>query len=152
MSQITDFYKGTGTDNRGRSHADMIKFRDPELERGHDFIQWMFPLREPSRFNPNAPVLTDADVSEFLSSEPMRGRLGMSFDRMMSFYVIGDSNPWWAQPTDHNLLRMTRILTSTRILGLAPEADFLLERLEQIAADNPGRIPAKTLAFWLATK
>lgn len=152
MSKITDFYKGTGTDNRGRTHSDILKFSDADLERVHDFIQWLFPLREASRFNPNAPVLTDEDVQEFLGSEEMRAKLGTSFDRMMSFYQIGNDTPWWAYPYDHNLLRLTRILSSLRVLGCPAEADFLLKRLQEISSANPGRIPAHTLSFWLETK
>jgi hypothetical protein len=152
MSKITDFYKGAGTDNRGRLHSDILKFSDADLERVHDFIQWLFPLREPSKFNPKAPVLTDEDVAEFLASEEMRAKLGTSFDRMMSFYHIGDACPWWAHPYDHNLLRLTRILSSLRTLGCVGEADFLLGRLEAITAANPGRIPVHTLSFWRETK
>jgi hypothetical protein len=55
MSRLTDFYRGAGSDSEGRSLADLWNLSDDEMEDIHDFIQWMFPLREPSRFNPDAP-------------------------------------------------------------------------------------------------
>src|SRR5687767_9226697 len=42
MSRLTEFYRGAGTDNWGRSLAEIWAFSDDELEGIHDFIQWMF--------------------------------------------------------------------------------------------------------------
>ena len=59
---LIEFYRGIAPDSEGRTLADLWAFSDDEMEEVHDFIQWMFPLREPSRFNPDAPLLTDEDV------------------------------------------------------------------------------------------
>lgn len=168
MSKITEFYAGTGTDHAGRTLADIMAFDDVELERVHDFIQWMFPLREASRFNPNAPILTQQDVDEFLSSAKLQDNLLASLRKMCAFYglsldrnendtgwdmtLVADGKPWWASPHDHNLLRLTRILTSTRVLGLKGMSSMLLMHLEQIARSYPGSIPGSTIKFWKATK
>jgi hypothetical protein len=57
MSQLTEFYQGTGLDTEGRTLAQIWAFSDEAMEDDHDFIQWLFPLREPSRFNPDAPPI-----------------------------------------------------------------------------------------------
>ena len=85
MSQLLDFYRGEGTDAEGRSLHELWSWSNDELEQVHDFIQWMFPLREPSRFNPDAPLLTAADVAAFRSDAFLRSRLTKSFQRILVF-------------------------------------------------------------------
>ena len=85
MSRLTEFYRGQPPDNRGRTLADLWAFSDDRMEAVHDFIQWMFPLREPSQFNPEAPLLTDADVAEFRADPAMPRALRRSFERFLAF-------------------------------------------------------------------
>src|SRR5262245_5587601 len=65
VSRLLDFYRGEGTDAEGRRLDDILAWRDGRLEAVHDFIQWLFPLPEPSRFNPDAPLLTPHDIAAF---------------------------------------------------------------------------------------
>jgi hypothetical protein len=58
MSLLVDLYRGRAVDTEGRSLKDVLSWPDDELEVVHDFVQWLFPLPEPSRFNPDAPLLT----------------------------------------------------------------------------------------------
>ena len=53
MTPLLGFLIGAGTDAAGRNHADIIAMTDAELEQHHDYIQWLFPLPEPSRAVPN---------------------------------------------------------------------------------------------------
>jgi hypothetical protein len=46
------------TDQRGRSREVVLAFDDCMLERSHDYIQWLFRLREANRFNLDARVLS----------------------------------------------------------------------------------------------
>src|SRR3954471_23369498 len=85
MSRLTDFYRGFGTDAEGRTLGEVWSFDDDRLKDVHDFIQWLFPLREPSRFNPSAPLLTDADVAEFRSDPELRENLLRSFEVFLAF-------------------------------------------------------------------
>lgn len=167
MSKILDFYRGTGRDQGGRLLGNVWAFGFERLEKVHDFIQWTFPLREASRFNPEAPLLTDADVAAFRSDPELRQNLRMSFSQMMEFYGFdvlrpeGEpvsvtlahpaARPWWAVAGDHNLLRLTRILASTRILGLEEESESLLKELEKVA-EKPPRLPGRTILFWQETR
>ena len=47
-----------GRDHRGRLLSHILGFSLDELEFHHDYIQWLFPLPEPSGANPSAPLLS----------------------------------------------------------------------------------------------
>ena len=47
-SPIVRFLVQDGRDGAGRTFAQVLAFGDAELERRHDFVQWLFPLGEPS--------------------------------------------------------------------------------------------------------
>ena len=85
MSQLIEFYRGTGSDARGRNLEQIWAYSDKEMEYHHDFIQWLFPLREPSQFNPDAPVLSDEDIRIFREDASLRENLARSFERFLSF-------------------------------------------------------------------
>jgi hypothetical protein len=144
MSRLVDFYRGQATDTKGRSLADLWAWEDDRLEEVHDFIQWLFPLPEPSRFNPDAPLLTDADVAAFGGDEQLRANLRKSFTRILAFLGLAQTEGGqvvegpgfaarapdvWAHPS-HNWLRITRILRSLRLLGLQAEARALYAWLQ----------------------
>ena len=75
MSRLIEFYRGAAPDSEGRMLADLWAYSDDKMEDVHDFIQWMFPLREASRFNPDAPLVTDADVEAFRADPAIRESL-----------------------------------------------------------------------------
>ena len=45
---IVMFLEGEGTDAHGRTVFEIVAMDDIALDRTHDFIQWLFPLPEPS--------------------------------------------------------------------------------------------------------
>ncbi|MGI9569983.1 MAG: opioid growth factor receptor-related protein, partial [Desulfobulbia bacterium] len=73
---IINFLILNGTDHRGRRYVDYIAFSDKELEINHDYIQWMFPLHEGSKFNPDCPVLTPEISQKAQTSPNLKSRLG----------------------------------------------------------------------------
>jgi hypothetical protein len=85
MSRLLDFYRGKSPDSEGRFLKDLLAWSDLDLEEVHDFIQWLFPLPEPSRFNPDAPLLTSEDIAAFNHDERLRANLAKSFERILSF-------------------------------------------------------------------
>ena len=160
MSQLLAFYRGQGTDTEGRTLADLWAYSDREMEAVHDFIQWMFPLREPSRFNSDAPLLTDADIAAFAAEEPLRAALGRSIDRFFAFVGLcreGDTvvpaadfarqRSVWAHP-NHNWLRITRVLTSARLLGHEATARAFFEFLAAGREDGTVAADSTTFAYW----
>jgi hypothetical protein len=159
------FYRDGAPDDTGRTLAEILAWDDDRLEAVHDFIQWLFPLPEPSGANPNAPILDPATIETFRASLAMRDRLRASYDRMLKFYglcLIPKKSPLvierapdfaaraqnWLWPMNHNHLRLTRILRSTLLLGLEAESKALFHALNSIYREFPDRIPARTHAFW----
>ena len=63
----------------------ILSWDDGRLEAVHDYIQWLFPLDEPSRFNPSAPLLTAHDRAAFRDPE-LAANLRRALDRMLAFY------------------------------------------------------------------
>ena len=145
MSPIVAYLSGEGADSAGREVFEVLAFDDPAIEQVHDFIQWMFPLRERSGAQPNAPVLTDEDVEAIRESMAAQAALAAATDRMAIFYY---RNGHWLTATDHNHLRITRIIKSLRLLrgdALADAfRDLILARVEE--AGSP--VGAPTLGFW----
>ena len=144
-SAVVDFLTGAGTDGAGRDIFDVLAMDDAAIEQGHDFIQWLFPLRERSGPNPNAPVLTDDEVEEIRESPAAQASLAAGTDRLAVFY---QRNGHWLTASDHNHLRITRIIKSLRLLRGDELADafrtLILARVEE--AGSP--IGKPTLGFW----
>src|SRR5438876_1640 len=85
-SVIVKFYRGKRRDAEGRMIDEIRSWDHKRLEHEHDYIQWLFPLRKPSQFNADAPILTDADIRTFMADERLRKEVVKSFDVMLSFY------------------------------------------------------------------
>lgn len=122
----------------------MLRFDDASLEYTHDFIQWLFPLRERSGANPSAPRLDDAAVAAFRDRPELRAALRRAYDRMLTFYK---SDLGWLAPGNHNHLRLTRMMISLRTLGLEEEARELYAYVTGLAAERGGA-PRDTLRYW----
>lgn len=161
IDPITAFYSGSGRDHRRRTLDDILRFSDDELEQHHDFIQWLFPLRERSRFNASAPLVNARTVEAFRRDPSLRAAMLHALDRMLSFYGLqrrgDDITPadrtnlerWLDSP--HNYLRLTRILKSLTLLGHGDAARSLYRALESIYREElagRGRIPPETMSFW----
>lgn len=74
-SKIIEFYSLRIPDNRNRLLIDIWHQNDNWLEVTHDYIQWLFPLKEESQFNENAPILKIEDISEFSTSPFLKENL-----------------------------------------------------------------------------
>jgi hypothetical protein len=161
MSQLIDFYRGTGTDTEGRRLDDILTWDDDSLEAVHDFIQWLFPLPEPSRFNPDAPLLTPEDIAAFRQDPALRANLRRSFERILTFLGLQETDgeviegpnlakrapDIWDYP-NHNWLRITRILRSLRLLGLEAESQALYRRLDDFHSRRKYPIDRETFRYW----
>ena len=160
------FYRLDGPDARGRTLPEIWAWDAARLEGVHDYIQWLFPLPEPSAFNPDAPILTTETIEAFRADAELRQRLLRSLALMLDFYGLalepdGDGAPrierardfvaksaGWLRPGDHNHLRLTRILTSVRLLGLDDHSRALYRCLAAIARDYPLAGSSATLDYW----
>lgn len=142
---ILAFLEGEGPDARGRTVFEILAMNDVVLERSHDFIQWLFPLPEPSAAVPDAPVLTPDDIRAIRESELAPVALAAATDRMANFYR---STHDWLMPNDHNHRRITRIIRSLRLLAGDAEAEafraFIMARVEATRAP----ISARSRGYW----
>ncbi len=164
-SPLLLFYKGLGPDAAGRRIEEIWGWDERRLEMVHDYIQWLFPLPEPSRFNPDAPLLSAEDSDAFRHDALLQDRARRSLDVMLAFYGLARQGgvvtrgpdflvraKAWLEPANHNHLRLTRILLFLRRIGLVAEAQGLLACLEDIAAhEGAQRITARTMTFWRET-
>ncbi|HUP38984.1 MAG TPA: opioid growth factor receptor-related protein [Vicinamibacterales bacterium] len=145
------------------SHVRQYSFDD--LERHHDYIQWLFPLREPSGANASAPLLSADDTAAFESDESLRKALLQSFRLMVRFYGLdlwegrpeikivrgkhfSERRHVWLTRGNHNFLRISRILRSLTLLGLGSYALAFLKCLEAIYADEASTIGDTTIEYW----
>ena len=165
---IVVFYTG-GVDGNGRTLREILAWSDTTLEDVHDYIQWVFPTRQPSAVNPSAPLVTADTIRAFAADAELRGALLDAFKRMLRFYGLRraareDGSVWidvdearfsdraerWLRPNNHNHLRLTRIMQSLATLGLAQDAKALQRCLVQEIGEGPtaDRVSAATVRFW----
>jgi hypothetical protein len=169
-THLLGFYAGTRHDDRGRFLREIHRWPDHKLEQTHDYIQWLFPLAERSGFNPEAPILDTKTIREFRSRLELRRNVQSSFRRMLAFYGMesqeagelrvtrsvsfAERSENWLTPSNHNHLRITRILKSLRLLGLEAEAAAFFECLANIyrleSAKATPRISEETFTYWQA--
>jgi len=168
--RLINFYSGESSDDAGRMIEDIWRFSFSDLEEIHDFIQWLFPLKTRSAFNPDAPTLKADTITVFHADSNLRDRVRRSLEVMLTFYglELDRSNPAhpviqkgktfptrsvsWLQPYDHNHLRLTRILTSLRLLGLPELSAAFYRCLQEIVKENPERVASETVSFWAKTQ
>jgi hypothetical protein len=145
VGPVVAFLEGEGPDARGRTLFDVLAMDNGALERTHDYIQWLFPLPEPSRAVPDAPLLGAADVRAIHDSVLAQCALAAATDRMDAFYRATHD---WLMPNDHNHLRITRIIRSLRLLVGDDQADAfraaILARVEATRAP----VSARSRGYW----
>lgn len=139
------FLAGDGADGVGRRLDDVLDGGNDELENRHDYIQWLFPLAEPSGAVPGSPVLSGDDIAAIHASPRARANLLAAAERMKRFY--SETGRWKAGP-DHNHLRITRIIRSLRLLVGDGAADAFRHHVLTQTAGEPDRISAETRRFW----
>ena len=145
MSPLVRFLTDEGRDAAGRTLEDVLAFDDAELEARHDFIQWLFPLPEPSLAVPGSPVLSDEDERVLKADLRAQANLRSAAARMGVFYARTDH---WLRSHDHNHLRITRIIRSLRRLAGDEAADGF--RAAVLARAEGGAVNTRSLAFWMA--
>lgn len=164
-SHLIDFYLCKSPDSRGRMMENIWQWDSKQLENVHDYIQWLFPLKEKSNFNMYAPILRDLDIKTFRASAELKNNLLKSFQVMLHFYglkcidnseiiqITTDNNfdlqkDNWLNRGNHNHLRITRILNSLVILGLETYARAFFLCLSEIYQREKENIDIRSFNFW----
>ena len=143
---VLAFLEGEGVDGQGRTIFGVLGMDNAALEQTHDFIQWLFPLPEPSSAVPDAPVLTAAEVEAIRNSTMAQCAMAAATDRMEAFYR---SYPGWLRPHDHNHLRITRIIRSLRLLRGEEEADAFRAAILYMVEVTQAPVSARSRGYWM---
>jgi hypothetical protein len=145
MSAIVRFLEGEGVDGAGRTLAEVLAYGPAELEQHHDFIQWLFPLAEASVAVPGSPVLSPDEVETIRASGRAQANLADATERMVRFYDQADH---WMKRSDHNHLRITRIIKSLRLLSGDRPADRFRSRILDRVEATRAPVNATTRQYW----
>lgn len=199
VSDLIDFYLNQPNPSGFRLNDILNSWSIEDWDHEHGFIQWLFPLKEPSNFNPDAPILTDEDIKLFRDSfrrtlppsihdvylDPdywvLYRHVFMAFMRFTAFLGLNIQaepafadchsfipaawggitstvmrSPWphdegrvkkfICQP-NHNWLRITRCLTSLRLLGLEFAAKIFFDLLGDLWNKND-TITVEVFQYW----
>lgn len=159
---LIPFYTGVGQDSEGRTFEQILEFSDERLEECHNYIQWLFPLAERSNFNQNAPVLGEIEIQNMRNNNRVIENMKRAFNRMLRFYGLryvenenrieraddwGARSPVWLTRGNHNFLRITRILTCLRSMGLEQEMRAFYAQLHIIAQEENSPV-GNSLNYW----
>ncbi len=157
MSTLTEFYDGSGVDCDGRKITDIWVEDDDYFEFCHNYVQWLFPLQEPSNFNPDAPLLSEDDIKIFRANPIIQRNLVISFQRFLNFLslnwtgeVVEPLEPFESilfKMPNHNWFRLTRVMKSCRLLGLENEVVALYKCLKKFHEEN-GWVSDNSFSYW----
>jgi len=145
VTEIVSFLEGKTPDYRGRTVAMLLQQSDHQAETTHDYIQWLFPLDEPSRSVNGAPVLTKLEIDEIRQSSLAQINLAKSARWFVGFL---ERNDHWISKYNHNHLRITRVIKSLRLLASDEAADEFRDKVLALAGDNLNSIDQKARGFW----
>ena len=142
---IVGFLEGKTPDHRGRSLSMLWKQTDDDAENTHDYIQWIFPLDEPSQAINIAPVLNDFDIREIRENRHATENLKESARWFLGFL---ERNDHWITNYDHNHLRITRAIKSLRLLTSDLVADAFRDKVIALAGVNLNLVDQEARDFW----
>jgi len=145
VTEIVSFLEGKTPDYRGRTFAMLLQQSDHQAETTHDYIQWMFPLDEPSRSVNGVPVLNELDIEEIRQSSLAQANLAKSTSWFLGFL---ERNDHWVTKYNHNHLRITRLIKSLRLLASDEAADEFRDKVLALAGDNLNLVDQKARGFW----
>jgi hypothetical protein len=172
MSKLIDFYRGdAGTTESGHRWSDIVEnWNDLSLESCHDWVQWVFPLPEPSNFSDDAPLLTVDEAKVFRADPELQEKVTQSFLRFLKFVGLKarwvdvvEPGHWFVNPgpnfrqqqyiwlfPNHNWYRITRVIGSLVCLGLEDTAASFYRCLMELKHDGPkvAAISNHTYEFW----
>ena len=127
--KFIEFYCYDGFNSDELCFRYILKSDDEFWEKDHSFIQWLFPLPEKSMFNKDAPVLTESLKKRLIDTRGFSSNYEEAFFRFLGFLgflrnfdtVIDDVDfqkiANWAEPHNHNHLRITRVLKFLKIVN-----------------------------------
>ena len=139
------FLRNEQPDFKGRFLNDIWKYTDEEIEYNHDFIQLIFPLNKPSKAVFNNLYLKSIEEIDMLKHDHLvQKNIIESRNWFINFLK---NNNQWKSYSDHNQLRITRVIECLRLLISDKEANNFYSEILDIVGQYP-KINATTLKFW----
>ena len=147
MSLILDFFRDKIKHPDGLTFEESLGMPDSEWETCHNYVQWLFPLPEPSLLHPNSPVATEEDFAEFRKDPQLQLRLIHAVDRYEQF--LWDCQRW-IRRHDHNHLRITRVIRCLTLAGLPWKAEAFHDMVLGMASSGP--VSIRSLGYWMEAR
>lgn len=147
-SDIIQFFLDVGRDGGGRTLTQVMQQDDSWLERTHDYVQWILPTRRKSKYEPDAPVLTDRDVQVFAVRRDLREAYSFGVARMKRFLQLDQMQPSWVRRRDHNHKRISRMIESLMDLGFEERANRVLDQVLRIDSMSPDVVDREAVEHW----
>ena len=144
---LSNFLSGSGADHAGRTYQDILDQDDQWLEYTHDWIQWCFPLFEPSQSVMSAPVLESMDEVKLIQeSAEAQEYMRRGLVRFAEFLRDGDQ---WLRYHDHNHLRITRVIKSVKTLMSDDQAREFYQYVMSQVGNRAGQKPSEvSMQYW----
>jgi hypothetical protein len=161
LPSVIDFYSNKYPGYNGRYLNDILsmKYNYHFLEKRHDFIQWLFPTF--NRGMALAPLLSGKIIDQFGSNLDLQSNLRESFILFLDFLglsfienkviknISNDRLKEWITHGNHNFLRITRVLSALKNLGLKDEAKAFYEFLiNELTAEQKAIVGQSSFNCW----
>jgi len=159
---LIDFYLGKAGDHKGRTIETIWQLSHFWLEHTHDYIQWLFPIPEPGRFNAFAHCLDYAASACFKETPELQARQRRSLDMMLDFFglqrhdfeiiaapELNLKDHIWLKTDGHNHLRITRMIRSLHLCH-QPELAATFQAAVLTIGRECGYVSELSWSYWKA--
>lgn len=129
------FYRNELSSSGGYFLGEILTWGRDQWEASHEEIQWVWPTKQESAFNPDAPILTDDEIHLFKDDPELRDKFQETLGVVSGVFgmrlVEGDFSwrddcdfdpKWWFRKFGHNHLRMSRLMDCLCKLGMKKES------------------------------
>lgn len=157
--KVIGFYNGHIPNSQGHFFEEIMGWSHGFMEADHDWVQWVFPTNEPSQFSWEAPLLSRKESELFSVDIYLQKKAIRAFEKMLGFLglslvdgVVDYLAPTPERPSpqhvlsffNHNMLRITRVLKSMRMMGLPGHSNALY----QVLMERKDQFSQNTLSYW----
>jgi len=157
--KLIDFYRNEVRTNGGYLIEEILTWGPDEWEASHEEIQWLFPTVQKSVFNPDAPTLTEEEITLFKNIPELQEKFRQVIETFLGVFGLQkiadggfdwrddlDYDPkWWFRKFNHNYLRMTRVMDCLSKMGRDSDAFNLFLWL---CNDKEGDVSEVTKKHW----
>lgn len=148
---IIDFYLNDFLVDREFTFKDFLVADTNWLEDTHNYIQWVFPTKTKSRYNPKAPILDRETALYLQDGQRFKKLFNLACRKQLRFWGFGADYTlpigmprnvvWWFEHNNHNRLRIARFLESTCLLGEPYLAITVFDELVRKLSSHDPSVP-----------